>query len=188
MRTEPLRAGEVAPPFTLRSTPDQEVRLTDFRGAPLVLAFYPADFSPVCGDQMALYNELLPLFRKLGASDHRQGPDDAPVTLVEYGDYQCPYCGMAYPIVRAVQQRLGARLRFVFRNFPLSEMHRHARPAAEAAEAAGAQGRFWEMHDKLYENQTDLSERAILRYAAAAGRRRGPRRSGKAVAPRIRSR
>jgi protein-disulfide isomerase len=101
----------------------------------------------------------------VGARDHRQGPDTALVTLVEYGDYECPYCGMAYPIVKAIQRRLGRKLRFVFRNFPLQDMHRHAFLAAEAAEAAGAQGRFWEMHDLLYEAQADLSPAAILRHA-----------------------
>jgi len=75
--------------------------------------------------------------------DHAQGPAAAPVTLVEYGDYECPSCGSAYPIVKALQRRLGSRLRFVFRNFPLNEMHPHAEAAAEAAEAAGAQGKFW---------------------------------------------
>jgi len=103
----------------------------------------------------------------VGARDHRQGPDTALVTLVEYGDYECPYCGMAYPIVKAIQRKLGRALRFVFRNFPLQDMHRHAFLAAEAAEAAGAQGRFWEMHDLIYSNQAALSPAAILRRAEA---------------------
>jgi protein-disulfide isomerase len=76
----------------------------------------------------------------VGANDHVQGTANAPVTLVEYGDYECPYCGEAYPIVKALQERLGKQMRFVFRNFPLSEMHPHAEHAAEAAEAAGGQG------------------------------------------------
>ncbi|MEO8071235.1 MAG: thioredoxin domain-containing protein [Acidobacteriota bacterium] len=88
--------------------------------------------------------------------DHAQGPTDAPVTLVEYGDYECPHCGRAYPIVKAVQKHFGKRLRFVFRNFPLSEIHPHAESAAEVAEAAAAQGKFWEMHDAIFENQTRL--------------------------------
>ena len=90
--------------------------------------------------------------------DHAQGPASADVTLVEYGDYECPYCGQAYPIVQEVQKQFGKRLRLVFRNFPLSEMHPHAEAAAEVAEFAGAQGKFWEMHDKLYENQARLGE------------------------------
>ena len=77
--------------------------------------------------------------------DHVQGSPDAPVTLVEYGDYECPYCGEAYPIVKEIQERMDGGLRFVFRNFPISTSHPHAEQAAEAAEAAAAQGRFWEM-------------------------------------------
>jgi protein-disulfide isomerase len=94
-------------------------------------------------------------------TDHAQGPADAPVTLVEYGDYQCPYCGAAYHVIKAVQKRLGNKLRFVFRNFPLNQAHPHAELAAEAAEAAGAQGKFWEMHDAIYENQAQLGQALI---------------------------
>jgi protein-disulfide isomerase len=101
--------------------------------------------------------------------DHAAGPDDAPVTLVEYGDYECPYCGMAHPIVRRAQQDLGTRLRFVFRNFPLAESHPHARVAAEAAEAAGAQGKFWEMHDMLFEHQDALEAQDLMGYAKLLG-------------------
>jgi len=89
--------------------------------------------------------------------DHIQGPEDAEVTCVEYGDYECPHCGRAYPIVKCVQERFGKRLRFGFRNFPLSEVHPHAESAAEVAEFAGAHGKFWEMHDLLFENQEQLS-------------------------------
>jgi protein-disulfide isomerase len=92
----------------------------------------------------------------VGKDDHVEGPEDAPVTLVEYGDYQCPGCGTAYPMVKAIQKHLGAKLRFVFRNMPLNEIHPNAEMAAEAAEAAGAQGKFWEMHDALYEHQDQL--------------------------------
>jgi protein-disulfide isomerase len=99
--------------------------------------------------------------------DHVQGPMSAPATLVEYGDFECPFCGQAHPIVQALQARLGRRLRFVFRHFPLTEIHPRTLPAAEAAEAAGAQGRFWEMHDVLYENQPALSDADLLRYAGA---------------------
>jgi protein-disulfide isomerase len=90
--------------------------------------------------------------------DHIQGPEDAPLTLVEYGDYECPSCGSAYPIVKRVQEKFGKRLRFVFRNFPLSEIHPQAESAAETAEFAAAQGKFREMHDLLFENQEQLSE------------------------------
>src|SRR5258707_680861 len=99
--------------------------------------------------------------------DHIQGPIDAPIALVEYGDYECPYCGQAYPIVKAIQERLGNRLCFAFRNFPLANSHPHAEHAAEAAEAAGAQGKFWEMHDLLYENQEALDDENLAQYAEA---------------------
>jgi protein-disulfide isomerase len=101
--------------------------------------------------------------------DHMAGPGDAPVTLVEYGDYECPYCGMAYPIVKAVQRKLGSQLRFVFRNFPLAEIHPHARHAAQAAEAAAAQGKFWEMHDMLFEHQHALDDEDLIAYARSLG-------------------
>jgi protein-disulfide isomerase len=105
----------------------------------------------------------------VGPRDHAQGPKTAAVTLVEYGDYECPHCGRAYPIVKKIQAELGSRLRFVFRNFPLGEMHPHAQHAAEAAEAAGAHGRFWEMHDMLFEHQRALSDRHLVEYAVAIG-------------------
>ena len=101
--------------------------------------------------------------------DHIQGPPDAPVTLVEYGDYQCPYCGAAYPIVKELQARLGEGLRFVFRNFPITTSHPRAEQAAEAAEAAAAQGRFWEIHDLLYENQKRLRDEDLVTYARQLG-------------------
>ncbi len=87
------------------------------------------------------------------ARDHIQGPLDASVVLVEYGDYECPYCGEAYPVVKELQQQLSHQLCFAFRNFPLATAHPHAESAAEAAEAAGAQGMFCEMHDVLYETR-----------------------------------
>jgi protein-disulfide isomerase len=101
--------------------------------------------------------------------DHIQGPADAALTLVEYGDYECPYCGAAYPIVKELQARMGDRLRFVFRNFPISTSHPHAEQAAEAAEAAAAQSRFWEMHDLLYENQRRLRDQDLHAYAEQLG-------------------
>jgi protein-disulfide isomerase len=105
----------------------------------------------------------------VSAHDHAAGPADAPVTLVEYGDYECPHCGAAYPIVKEIQKRLGDRLRFVFRNFPLTQIHPHAAHAAEAAEAAGAQGRFWEMHDWLFEHQRHLGDALLVRAAETLG-------------------
>lgn len=105
----------------------------------------------------------------MAGRDHIQGRIDAPVALVEYGDYQCPYCGEAHPIVKAIQERLGDRLCFAFRNFPLANMHQHAEHAAEAAEAADAQGRFWEMHDLLFENQEALDDADLQQYASTLG-------------------
>lgn len=105
----------------------------------------------------------------VGERDHVRGPAAAPVTLLEYGDYECPHCGRAYPIVKAVQRRLGSELRFVFRNFPLRESHPHAQHAAESAEAAGAQGRFWEMHDRLFERQFALDDEYLIEYAGDLG-------------------
>jgi protein-disulfide isomerase len=105
----------------------------------------------------------------VGSRDHAQGDANAPVTLVEYGDYECPYCGAAYPIVKEVQARMGERLRFVFRNFPITTSHPHAEHAAEAAEAAAAQGRFWEMHDRLYEHQRHLADADLQRHAEERG-------------------
>jgi protein-disulfide isomerase len=105
---------------------------------------------------LARGRRIVSLSIPVGGDDHAQGPADADVTLVEYGDYQCPGCGAAYPMVKAIMARLGAKLRFVFRNMPLNEIHPFAEMAAEAAEAAGAQGKFWEMHDGLYEHQVEL--------------------------------
>ena len=98
-------------------------------------------------------------------ADHVAGDADAAITLVEYGDYQCPSCGDAYPIVKQVQKHYGNSLRFVFRNFPL-EMHPYAQHAAETAEFAAAKGKFWEMHDALYEHQRELFGRTLLKLAA----------------------
>jgi protein-disulfide isomerase len=94
----------------------------------------------------------------VGARDHVQGAPGARRVLVEYGDYQCPYCGAAYPVVKRVQKELGAELRFVFRNFPLTNLHPRAAWAAETAEAVGAQGKYWEMHDFLFENQRSFDD------------------------------
>ena len=100
--------------------------------------------------------------------DHLEGgPADAAYLLVEYGDYQCPYCGEAYPLVKEVQSEMGDRLCFAFRNFPLANLHPNAEHAAEAAEAAGRQGHFWAMHDMLFENQDALEDDDLAKYASA---------------------
>jgi protein-disulfide isomerase len=101
--------------------------------------------------------------------DHSQGHAGATVTLVEYGDYECPYCGRAHPIVQAVQTAMGERLRFVFRNFPLTTIHPHAQRAAESAEAAATQGKFWEMHHALFAHQKNLSDRHLRLIAEEIG-------------------
>ena len=109
------------------------------------------------------------LMLPVGDRDHVQGPADAPATLVEYGDFECPHCRQAYPIVKRIRSRMGARLRFAFRNFPLTELHPHAQHAAEVAEAAGAQGKFWEMHDRLFERQFALDDEHLIAYAEELG-------------------
>ena len=102
-------------------------------------------------------------------SDHVRGPAHAPITLVEYGDYECPHCALAYPIVDQVESTFSGRMRFVFRHFPLSEVHPYAETAAESAEFAGAAGMFWDMHDALFENQDRLSVATILMIGAELG-------------------
>ncbi|MGH7652813.1 MAG: DsbA family protein, partial [Gemmatimonadaceae bacterium] len=109
------------------------------------------------------------LVTPVGEHDHTIGSGTAPVTLVEYGDFECPHCGRAHPIVQSVRRFMDDRLRFVFRHFPLSEAHPHAEHAAEAAEAAGAQGRFWEMHDMLFDHQDALEDEDLEMYAAKIG-------------------
>ena len=109
------------------------------------------------------------LTEPVSARDHAEGPADAPVTLVEYGDYQCPYCGAAYPTVKRLQKALGKKLRFVFRNFPLTHAHPYALIAAETAEAAALQGKFWEMHDLLFEQQALLDSDIIPTWAERLG-------------------
>ena len=98
--------------------------------------------------------------------DHILGPEDAPVTLVEYGDLECPYCRQVNPVIRELRRRLGGRLRYVFRHFPIRSAHIHAQLAAEAAEAAGAQGKFWEMQEYILEHQEALDESHLTEYAA----------------------
>ncbi|WP_131539059.1 DsbA family protein [Pedobacter nototheniae] len=105
----------------------------------------------------------------VGSQDHVQGSDSATIEIVEYGDYECPHCGNAYPIVKEIQETFGDQIRFVFRNFPLSESHEYAFPAALAAEAAALQDKFWEMHDALYENQHRISDDLFEELATKIG-------------------
>jgi protein-disulfide isomerase len=101
--------------------------------------------------------------------DHIRGSSSAKVTLVEYGDYECPHCGRAFHVVEELERIFGDNLRVVFRNFPLSTIHEHAEAAAEAAEAAGAQNKFWEMHDLLFQNQQALDPDDLVSYAERIG-------------------
>ncbi|MBI3805497.1 MAG: DsbA family protein [Nitrospirae bacterium] len=103
----------------------------------------------------------------VGPRDHIQGLETAPITLVEYGDFECPHSQRAVDIVQEIQARLGDRVRFVFRHFPLTQKHPHAQQASEAAEAAAAQGKFWEMYQMLFENQYALDEEDLVSYAEA---------------------
>jgi protein-disulfide isomerase len=112
------------------------------------------------------------LHPQIGPDDHYLGPADAPVSLVEYGDYECPHCGRAHVIVQDVLSRLGNRVRYVYRNFPLTDIHPHAALAAEAAESVaryGGEDAFWDMHDMLFMNQDALEIDDLLGYAEAAG-------------------
>lgn len=101
--------------------------------------------------------------------DHSQGPATAPVTLLQYADYECQSSGRAYPMIKQVQAHFGPKLRFVYRNFPLSDIHPHAVAAAQAAEAAAFQGKFWEMHDYLFEHQSALGDADLVAYAKIQG-------------------
>jgi protein-disulfide isomerase len=109
------------------------------------------------------------LVPELSERDHVEGSLEAPLQLVEYGDYECPFCGEAYSVVKALAKALGERLCFAFRNFPLATTHPHAMLAAEAAEAAAAQGQFWPMHDRLYDHQRALTLRQLVGHARALG-------------------
>ncbi|WP_231427331.1 MULTISPECIES: thioredoxin domain-containing protein [Pedobacter] len=105
----------------------------------------------------------------VNSKDHSQGADNAAITIVEFGDYQCPYCGDAYPIVKEIEDTFGDQIKFIFRNFPLQEAHQFAFSAAAAAEAAALQNKFWEMHDALYENQYRLDESLFAELAETIG-------------------
>src|SRR5215208_287464 len=102
-------------------------------------------------------------------SDHIRGSINAPLTIVEYGDYECPYTGMAYPIIKEIMRQYDERIYFVFRNFPLNDIHPHAQHAAEAAEASAAQNKFWQMHDYLFEHQKALDDGHLLEYTQKVG-------------------
>jgi len=101
--------------------------------------------------------------------DHILGNENAEIELVEYGDYQCPYCGRAYYELKQVKKAMGDQLKFVFRNFPLTNMHPNALHAAVASEVAGDSGKFWEMHDILFENQNNLEDEYLVEYAQKVG-------------------
>jgi len=105
----------------------------------------------------------------VGAGDHVRGSRDAPITLIQYADFECPFCGRAFPELKTVLHDLGRRVRFVFRHFPVIEAHPHAESAAEVAEAAGAQGKFWEMHDLLFRRQAALDDEHLLAYVRELG-------------------
>lgn len=111
----------------------------------------------------------LDLVDLVNAADHVLGPDDAPVTIVEYGDFECPNCKQAAPAVSMLLKRFGSQVRFAYRHYPLEAVHPHALLAAEAAECAGAQGRFWEMHGQLFEHQSHLDLEHLRRYAEDVG-------------------
>jgi protein-disulfide isomerase len=105
----------------------------------------------------------------VGTRDHLQGSARARVTLVEYGDFECPNCGEAYPLIKEIQQTIGAALRLVYRHFPLTKTHPHAQHAAEASEGAAQHGKFWAMHDLLFENQDQLDDGSLIAYADSLG-------------------
>jgi protein-disulfide isomerase len=109
------------------------------------------------------------LAETVAATDHSLGPDHAPVVVVEYGDFECPNCKQAAPAVEIMLRRFEGKVRFVFRHFPIFDIHSHAVQAAEAAECAGAQGKFWEMHGQLFEHQSHLDREHLLRYADELG-------------------
>jgi len=108
-------------------------------------------------------------FIEVHAGDHVEGPADAPITLVEYGDFECPQCGHAFAIVQRVRKRMRGRMRFVFRHFPITSAHPHAQRAAETAEWAAGEGAFWRMHDRLYTHQQSLDDQSLLAHARALG-------------------
>lgn len=115
------------------------------------------------------HEQAFQLIPPVQSYDHLLGPPHAAVTVVEFGDFECPNCKQAAPAVKLLLERFEERVRFVFRHFPLEEVHPHALMAAQAAEAAGAQGKFWPMHDLLFENQTHLKPQHLHGYAERLG-------------------
>jgi len=113
--------------------------------------------------------EVVRLKNLITEKDHSSGPETAPVTLLEYGNFECIHCGRAYPVIKQVRKLLGDSLRFVFRHFPTVHTHRHSLRAAEAAEAAASQQKFWPMHDELFTHQTALEDHNLSHYAQRAG-------------------
>jgi protein-disulfide isomerase len=109
--------------------------------------------------------EVVRLKNSVSEQDHAAGPETAPVTLLEYGNFECIDCGRVYPVIKQLRKILGDNLRFVFRHFPTVRTHPHSLRAAEAAEAAGVQQKFWQMHDELFTHQTALEDRELSRYA-----------------------
>jgi len=120
---------------------------------------------PKSADSQVKTPKVVTLKNSVSERDHVSGPETAPVTLLEYGNFECIHCGRAYPVIKQVRKLLGDNLRFVFRHFPTVQTHPHSLRAAEAAEAAGAQGKFWQMHDELFTHQTALEDRDLSRYA-----------------------
>jgi len=114
-------------------------------------------------------SQIITLKNAVAEGDHSLGPETAPVTMVEYGNFECIDCGVAYPAIKHVRSVLGDNLRFVFRHFPTARTHPHSLRAAEAAEAAGAQGKFWEMHDELFTHQNALEDVQLAHYARRIG-------------------
>lgn len=129
----------------------------------------PFPASPIVSTDADEPSESTRLARPVDEHDHVRGPDDAAVTLVQYGEFNHPDCVEVYPEIEAIRDRLGDRLRYVYRYFPVAEVHPRAKHAAEAAEAAGAQGAFWEMHDRLYERPDELSDAELVDHADELG-------------------
>jgi protein-disulfide isomerase len=114
-------------------------------------------------------NRARTLEEPISPTDHIRGSPLASVTLVGYGDFTCPECAKSYRVVKKIQAKLGSRLRYIFRSFPQNALEKMSEGAAEAAESAGAQGKFWEIHDRMFENQGPSSQRALAKHAAAIG-------------------
>ena len=114
-------------------------------------------------------NRPLDLALPVSATDHALGPEHAPVTVVEYGDFECPNCKQAAPAVEILLRDFEEQVRFVYRHYPLEQVHPHALSAAEAAECAGAQGKFWEMHAQLFAHQSHLDAKHLRGYAEDLG-------------------